>query len=189
MVMIIKQCFYLLFVLSIPFICPADAKVYKCLDGSGKVMYKNSPCSENEKSETVIKTDRSATEYDKDYYYENEDYTPQEKQTRNVVDIKKISSGERVNLNNYIVDDKVTAFLFYADWCRACEQIRPGIEKMARNSDNFILRKIDITEFESPVTNQYQIKSIPYFFIYDENGNLAVQGSKNRAINYLNNNI
>ncbi len=186
----IRRLFYVFFFLFfVTTFQNADAKVYRCLDGNGKVKYQNSPCSENQKSETVINTDRSSAEYDKDYYYENEDYSDLNKQVSNVADVKKISSGERVNLKNYVVEDKVTAFLFYADWCRACEQIRPGIEKMARDSENIILRKIDITEFESPVTDQYQIKSIPYFFIYDANGSLAVQGSKNRAISYLNNNI
>ncbi len=168
----------------------AFARVYKCHDTNGKVVYKNAPCSEGQKSETVINIDRSGKEYDKSYDYENEDYLePVITRERKVEDVKKISSGERVNLNNYVVKDKITAFLFYADWCHACEKIRPGVENMARNSDNFILRKIDITEFESPVTDQYQIKSIPYFYIYDESGELRVNGSQNKALNYLNNNI
>jgi len=163
----------------------AEAKVYKCLDNSGKVLYKNSPCPENQKSETVINTDRSGAEYHKSYYYENENY----EQTKKIINVKKISSGERVNLNKYVTKNKITAFLFYADWCQSCEKIRPRVEKLARDSDKIILRKIDITEFESPVTDQYKIKSIPYFFIYDEGGNLAVMGSTNNALNYLNNNI
>lgn len=167
----------------------AEAKVYRCLDNNGKEIYRNTPCAEGQKSETVIKTDREGTEYSKDYYYENEKYPEFKQKKKNIADVKKISSGERVNLNNYVVKDKVTAFLFYADWCHACEKIRPGVENMARNSDNFILRKIDITEFESPVTEQYQIKSIPYFYIYDESGELRVNGSQNKALNYLNNNI
>ena len=183
---ICKVFFFLIFV---TFLTQAEAKVYRCLDENGKEIYKNSPCPESQKSETVINTDRSGVEYSNEYYYENEEYPEIKTRKKNIADVKKISSGERVNINNYVVEDKVTAFLFYADWCAACEQIRPGIEKMARSSDNFILRKIDITEFESPVTDQYQIRSIPYFFIYDETGDLAVKGSRNKALNYLNNKI
>ena len=168
----------------------AEAKVYKCLDSSGKVLYKNTPCPEDFKSETVIQKDRTGVKYSKEYYYEREEYQKEQRSKPvKTASVKKISSGERVNLNKHVAKDKVTAFLFYADWCHSCEKIRPGIENMARNSDNLILRKIDITEFESPVTDQYGIKSIPYFFIFDEGGNLAVKGSSNSALNYLNNKI
>ena len=187
--MIKKYSCFILFFLVFFSLNSLEAKVYKCLDDNGKSVYKNSPCSENEKSETVIKKDRSGNEYSKEYYYENEDYPVLKNKPRNVADIKKISTGERVDLSSYVIEDQVTAFLFYADWCASCEQIRPGIEKMARSSDNIVLRKIDITRFESPVTEQYQIKSIPYFYIYDKNGKLAVRGSKNSALSYLNNNI
>lgn len=185
----IKKSFVIMILISLIFPFNAHSGVYKCMDKNGKIVFKNSACSEEEKSETMIKTDRSDTEYGKDYYYENEDYSQLNENKRKVADVKKISSGERVNLNRYVVEDQVTAFLFYADWCAACERIRPGIEKLAKTSDNLVLRKIDITAFESPVTEQYKIKAIPYFYIYDKSGKLALRGSRSSALNYLNNNI
>ena len=145
----------------------------------------NSPCPENQNSEVVIDVDRSGVEYEDSYYYENENY----EQFYEIDDVKKISSGERVNINRHIAKNKITAFLFYADWCPSCEKIRPRVQGFARSSDNFVLREIDITEFESPVTDQYGIKSIPYFLVYDESGDLAVKGSTNRIFDYLNGKI
>jgi len=161
------------------------AEVYRCLDNTGKVKYMNTPCPEDQKGEVVIDDDRSDEEYDDSYYYENESY----KQFIEVENIKKISSGERVNINRFLAKNKITAFLFYADWCHSCKKVKPQVEDFARSSDNFVLREIDITEFESPVTNQYGIKSIPYFLVYDESGNLAAKGSANRIFNYLNGRI
>ena len=163
----------------------AGAKVYKCDDSNGRVVYSNSPCPEDQQSEVIINTDRPNAEYEDGYYYDNESY----QHLNEVENIEEISSGERVNINRHVAKNKITAFLFYADWCHACEQVKPQLEDIARSSDNFVLKKIDITGFESSVTDQYGIKSIPYFFVYDESGDLAVKGSTKTIFNYLNGKI
>ena len=81
--MIKKQFFIIIsFFLFVPISFQAEAKVYRCLDENGKQIYKNSPCAEDQKSKTVINTDRSGTEYSKDYYFENEEYPEFNKQKK-----------------------------------------------------------------------------------------------------------
>jgi len=47
----------------------------------------------------------------------------------------------------------------------------------AERSDIVVLF-VDIDEWNSPVTEQYGIRSIPHFKIYDSSGTLLVEGSR-----------
>lgn len=167
--------FIFVFLVSIPGI--SFSKMYKCTNPSGKTIYQTHECTNNEKSELV-----SDKEFGVDYkankekyeYIENTDFS------RNFRKIKIISKGERVNISRYLVNGVNTAFYFYADWCGSCRKVGPIAEEAAQNSDNLALRKIDITKKDSPIKDQYRIKSVPYFIVFDENGNEVSRGNRLR---------
>ena len=54
--MFYENTIYFIFIVIFTFFVSHDAfaRVYKCHDTNGKVVYKNAPCSEGQKSETVI---------------------------------------------------------------------------------------------------------------------------------------
>lgn len=54
---------------------------------------------------------------------------------------------------------------------------------LAEKNRDIIVLKIDIDEPDSPVARQYQIKNIPYFEIYDAEGELLAAGEE--AVEWL----
>lgn len=55
----------------------------------------------------------------------------------------------------------------------------PQVEASVNNVDFVALRKIDITDWKTPVVRQYNIRSIPHCTIYDPQG--VVKESSSRA--------
>ena len=155
--------------------------MYKCTDSNGKTVYQTHECSGSTESEVI-----SNKEFGVDYSVNENKYDFPEKTddnydfVGNFRKIKTISKGERVNLNRHLVNGVNTAFYFYADWCGSCKKVGPAAEQTAKNSNNLALRKIDITKKDSPVKDQYGIKGIPYFIVFDENGREISRGSSLR---------
>lgn len=93
------------------------------------------------------------------------------KQQTNVVKISVIcSDGEAVSLKDAAVSGAVTVFDFYADWCGPCKALTPKLEQLVNEMPDVYLRKINIVNWKSPVTKQYEIDSIPSVWIYDKKG-------------------
>lgn len=169
----------------------ADAKIYKCVEGSGEITFSNKPCPDNTNSEelqdyhadNIVSEDRSPKIIDTD---DGTLVQEDNSQDEFFEKIKQISSGERVDLVEYIEPDKYTVFMFYAPWCPSCRKVRPQIQAMASDSFSIALREIDIVNWDSPVASQYKIKSIPYFFVFGTNGRLIEMGSRiSKSLNEL----
>lgn len=164
-----------LFLLLLITVFPSDSfsKMYKCIDSNEKVVYQTQKCSDDSVAEVI-----SEKEYGIDYNRnENKFDYIEDDFVSNYKKIKKISNGERVNISKYAVRGATTAFYFYADWCGSCKKVGPEIEQMAQNSNNFALRKIDISKKDSPIKDQYKIKSVPYFIIYGHDGREISRGN------------
>lgn len=91
--------------------------------------------------------------------------------------------GERVDITNYIVKDKITIFDFYSPYCGPCMRVAPRLERLVQTRDDIVVRKININrpsvqgiDWDSPVVKQYNIKYVPYFKIYNERGSLELEG-------------
>jgi len=82
-----------------------------------------------------------------------------------------ISKGGEVDVQQYCVRGKIMIIDFYADWCPPCRSVGPLLEKRVNEDDDLILRKVDIVKWNSPVCQQYGIRSIPYIQVYDRFGN------------------
>ena len=84
--------------------------------------------------------------------------------------VKIISQGEAVNLNDYLVKDKVVVFDFYADWCGPCRVLGPRVEELVQKYDDVILRKINIVNWTSQVAKQYKVQFVPNVRVYNKQG-------------------
>lgn len=85
-----------------------------------------------------------------------------------IVDIRQ--GGRRISKQDLVVPGKITVVDFYADWCGPCKQAAPYLEAFAKDPD-VVLRKVDIVDWRSAVTKQWNIRSIPSMRVYDRNGN------------------
>ncbi|RLD76868.1 MAG: hypothetical protein DRJ07_15585 [Bacteroidetes bacterium] len=87
-------------------------------------------------------------------------------------DAKKVALGA----NKMILVD------FYADWCGPCKKMDIeswNKEEVKEISSNYVFVKIDIDQYRS-VAQSFGIKSIPYVFILDPNGEVV-----HKSLGYL----
>jgi len=173
----------------------AEAKMYKCVDENGKIVYSNMQCPPDTKMEEIEITRHSESSYQHSSKSTNESGESFSDVVDEISDrpyfekIRLISNGERVNLNRHIEPGIYTAFMFYADWCRLCRKLGPQVEAKSQSLDSFALRKINVTKWDSPVVAQYGIRSVPYFIVYDIRGKLVEKGSRisNQVFNRIEN--
>ncbi|MDD5131599.1 MAG: thioredoxin family protein [bacterium] len=101
--------------------------------------------------------------------------------------IKLISSGEPVDLKQYLVKDHVVIFDFYADWCGPCRILGPKIEELINKNEKLLLRKINIVNWNSEVAKQYQIQFVPNVRVYDTQGQLVGEPTPeyNKIVQYM----
>ncbi|MBD3291933.1 MAG: hypothetical protein GF393_03350 [Armatimonadia bacterium] len=100
-------------------------------------------------------------------------------------DVRTVSHGEQVNLADYLVPGQYVIFDFYSKYCGPCMQIGPHIEAIAKQRDDVVLVKVDINrpdaqgiDWQSPVAQQYSLRSIPHFKIYGPDGALEAEGQE-----------
>jgi len=84
-----------------------------------------------------------------------------------------ISHGEQVDINKHLALGNVTVVEFYADWCGPCRLLSPSLEQMAQTDPEVALRKIDIVRWGTPVSQQFNIHSVPQVNVYDRGGRLV----------------
>jgi len=84
-----------------------------------------------------------------------------------------ISHGAQVDINQHLALGNVTVVEFYADWCGPCRLLSPSLEQMAQTDPEVALRKIDIVRWGTPVSQQFNIHSVPQVNVYDRGGRLV----------------
>ena len=91
--------------------------------------------------------------------------------TATAADVRTITHGRAVDLEAHLVEGKYVLFDFYADWCGPCRALEPQLLDLAgRYADRFALRKVDIINWDSEVTRQYRVTSVPYLVLYGPDG-------------------
>jgi thiol-disulfide isomerase/thioredoxin len=94
-----------------------------------------------------------------------------------------ISRGEQVALTDHTVAGKLTLFDFYADWCGPCRALEPSVVRLAEgHPDRLAVRKVDISNWNTPVAAQYGIRSIPHLKLFGPDGGLIVEGDAHRVM-------
>lgn len=87
--------------------------------------------------------------------------------------IEVIGHGQQVDIKQHLAAGNVTIVEFYADWCGPCKELAPTIEQLAKADPEIAVRKIDIVNWESAVSKQYNIRAIPHVEIYGRRGQLV----------------
>ena len=75
--------------------------------------------------------------------------------------------GEQVELPSMLTEGKITIVDFYAEWCGPCRRISPRLEQFVKQDPDVVLLKIDIVNWNTPVTQQFGIKSVPNMRVFD----------------------
>lgn len=95
----------------------------------------------------------------------------------------KSSAGQRINIDDLVVHGKTTVFDFYSKYCGPCMRISPRLEALDKKRDDLVVVKVDINrpgvvgiDWQSPVAEQFRLKTIPHFRIYSPDGKLQLEG-------------
>ena len=80
------------------------------------------------------------------------------------------NGGEEVDLASLMAPGKITIVDFYAEWCGPCRRISPQLEQLAKTDPDVVLLKIDIVNWNTPVTRQFGIQSVPNVRVFGRTG-------------------
>ena len=101
----------------------------------------------------------------------------------------RISQGQKVDLSQFLVKGRITVFDFTSEYCPPCRGYADPLYQLHRRRDDVAVVKVDINrpeihriDWESPVAEQYELRSLPYFKIYSPEGKLLVEGQEARQV-------
>ncbi len=93
--------------------------------------------------------------------------------------------GQEIEIKEHLVAGKLNIIDFYSEFCPPCKAIAPMLEELVTKDPGVVVGKVDINrpggrgiDWNSPVAQQYKLRSIPYFKIYDAQGKLVSQGQE-----------
>ena len=94
-----------------------------------------------------------------------------------------IAYGAEVQITDYLVPGKTTIFDFTSQYCPPCRAVAPLLEKLHASRDDIVVVKVDINrptfkgiDWNSPVAQQYELRSVPHFKVYSPDGKLIAEG-------------
>jgi len=101
-------------------------------------------------------------------------------------DVRLISQGREVTLEEHLVPGKLVVFDFFADWCAPCRYLTPLLERLAEeHPDRLALRKIDVIDWSSPVARQHGLSAIPHLVLFGPDGARLAEGDAQRVLAVL----
>jgi thiol-disulfide isomerase/thioredoxin len=103
--------------------------------------------------------------------------------------------GQTIELNKLPSRGKITVVDFFSQYCPPCMQLAPLLEQLAQKRSDLAIKKVDIQrsevsgkiDWQSPLAQQLELRSIPYFMIFDQKGKLKSQGQEatQQVVNWL----
>ena len=91
--------------------------------------------------------------------------------------------GETLEIKNLLDRSRTTAIDFSSPYCPPCVRLAPLLEQLAARLPEVAFVKVNINrrevqgiDWKSPLAQQYRIRSVPYFMIFDPQGKLVAQG-------------
>jgi thioredoxin 1 len=91
--------------------------------------------------------------------------------------------GQSLDVKSLSVKGKTTVIDFYSPFCPPCVQLAPIMAQLAEKRPDLAIKKVNINrpgvqgiDWRSPLAQQYQIRQVPYFMIFNPQGELKAQG-------------
>lgn len=100
---------------------------------------------------------------------------------------EKIAHGSKVDIKEHLVAGKTTIVDFTSDYCPPCRYFSPLLDELHATRDDLAVLKVDINrpdvrgiDWNSPVVEQYGIRSVPHFKVFGPDGKLMAEGDAAR---------
>jgi thiol-disulfide isomerase/thioredoxin len=102
--------------------------------------------------------------------------------------VNAFNPGAEFEVESYLQKGKINIVDFFSDYCPPCRQISPLLKKLDKQRLDLVVLPVDINrkgfkgiDFYSPLARQYELSYVPFFRIYDGEGNLSKQGQEASA--------
>jgi thiol-disulfide isomerase/thioredoxin len=97
--------------------------------------------------------------------------------------------GEALEIKSLLSRDRTTALDFFSPYCYPCVQMTPVLEKLAARMPEVLFVRVNINrpevtgiDWKSPLVQQYRIRSVPYFMIFNPQGKVVAEGPAARQM-------
>jgi thioredoxin 1 len=97
--------------------------------------------------------------------------------------IAEANPGQTLDVKSLLVKGKTTLIDFYSPFCPPCVQLAPLMDQLAAKRPDLAIKKANINrpgvngiDWRSPLAQQYQIRQVPYFMIFNPQGQPLAQG-------------
>lgn len=94
----------------------------------------------------------------------------------------RIAQGATVRLADYLVPGKTVIFDFTSKYCPPCRAYDEPLHQLHSKRDDIVVVKVDINrpgvtriDWDSPVAQQFGLRSIPQFKVYGPDGKLRAE--------------
>lgn len=100
-----------------------------------------------------------------------------------LLDANPNNPGQTLDVKSLVVKGKTTLIDFYSPFCPPCVRLAPIMAKLAKKRSDLAIKKVNINQpgvngidWRSPLAQQYQIRQVPFFMIFNPQGKLVAQG-------------
>ena len=100
-----------------------------------------------------------------------------------VADANAGNPGQTLDVKSLSVKGKTTVIDFYSPFCPPCVRLAPIMAQLAAKRPDLAIKKVNINrpqvngiDWRSPLAQQYQIRQVPYFMIFNPEGQPVAQG-------------
>ena len=98
-------------------------------------------------------------------------------------DANSDNPGQTLEINSLVVKGKTTVIDFYSPFCHPCVRLAPLMAKLAEKRPDLAIKKVNINrpgvngiDWRSPLAQQHQIRQVPFFMIFNPQGQPVAQG-------------
>lgn len=80
--------------------------------------------------------------------------------------------GSKVDLAKHLVPGKVTVIDFGAEWCGPCRKVDEMMTELLKEMSDVALRKVDIVDWDTPVSKQFlsKVPELPFVIVFNKEG-------------------
>ena len=103
--------------------------------------------------------------------------------------MNKAREGQMFTVTDYLVKGKLNIIDFSSRACPSCQALEPKLAALASKNPTLVINQVDIDrpgqqgiDWLSPLARQYELRSVPYFKVYDPSGKLLVEGEMARKM-------
>jgi thiol-disulfide isomerase/thioredoxin len=100
-----------------------------------------------------------------------------------LADANSNNPGAALDINSLLVKGKTTVIDFHSPYCPPCVKLAPLMAKLAKKRPDLAIIKVNINrpgvngiDWRSPLAQQYQIRQVPFFMIFNPQGQSVAQG-------------